>query len=159
MDQETFSDQVLKKSEMLYRIARTLLKNEEDCRDALSEAILKAWAHRHTLRNEAFFGTWITRILINECHTQLRRRPEPLSASVPAPVPAPAQEQDASGVLAALQALPVRLRLPVTLHYVDGYSIAEIARILRVPQSTVRGRLERGRKALRLELKEEANHP
>lgn len=157
MDHEQFAARVMQKSGMLYRVAKTLLRDEEDCRDALGDMALKAWAGRHSLREDAFFDTWLTRILINECYTILRRRKKRKEQSLPMCKEA---EQDESDVLDALHTLPERLRLPITLHYVEGYSVAQTARILRVPQSTVRGRLARGRQALRLEMeadRQEAN--
>lgn len=138
-----------------WRVARAILRREEDCRDALQETALRAWSSLSTLRDDRLFGTWITRILINVCRSELRRqRRFPLSSANPeradeAAAPSPA--------LSALYALPQALRLPAVLHYVDGYSVEETAAILRVPPSTVRGRLSRARRALRLELDEEVD--
>lgn len=150
MDKDTFAARVMDKSEMLYRIARTLLRSEEDCRDALGSAVLHAWEKRHTLRDERLFDTWMTRIVINECYTMLRARKKQarLLEAAAASTPQTPQTQ----ALDALCTLPEGLRLPMVLHYVEGYPVKQIARMLRVPVSTVRGRLERGRKALRLEL-------
>ena len=150
MDKDTFAARVMDKSEMLYRVARTLLRSEEDCRDALGCAVLRAWEKRHTLRDERLFDTWMTRIVINECYTMLRARKKQtrLLEAAAASTPQRAQTQ----ALDALYTLPEGLRLPMVLHYVEGYPVKQIARMLRVPVSTVRGRLERGRKALRLEL-------
>ena len=59
----------------LYRIARTMLSSDADCEDAVQEALLKAWAKIHTLRESAWFETWLVRILINECRQIWRKRP------------------------------------------------------------------------------------
>lgn len=152
MNKDTFSRMVTAHSGMLYRVARTLLASEDDCRDALGEAVLRAWERRGTLREEASFSPWITRILINVCKSMRRRqRRIVLTDSIPEHAAPP----DISPVFAALDALPEQLRLPTVLHYVEGYSIEETAGILRLPRSTVRGRLARARAALRLELTEE----
>ena len=50
----------------LYRVARTMLPREADCEDAVQEALLRAWDRLDTLRNEAYFETWLIRILINQ---------------------------------------------------------------------------------------------
>lgn len=152
MEKETFAALVMDRREMLYRVARTLLRSEDDCRDALSEATLHAWEKRHTLRDEQLFSTWMTRIVINECYTLLRAQKKHRTLLERIVVP---DAQAQTPALDALHGLPESLRLPVVLHYVEGYSVKEIARMLRVPTSTVRGRLERGRRALRLELSEE----
>lgn len=150
MDKETFVAQMDAKATMLYRVARSILSRDEDCKDALQACILRAWSARHTLRQPEYFGTWIVRILIHECHTLQRKQAKySLAAEVPMGANAPAPDAD---VQAALTALPEKLRLPTVLHYIEGYSLAEISSILHVPQSTVRGRLYQARKALRLEL-------
>lgn len=157
MDHETFSELVMTHSGMLYRVARTLLPCEEDCRDALSESVLRAWEKRGALRDESRFSPWITRILINTCRSMRRKqRRLVLTDSIPERA---APEHEGFGALDALDALPESLRLPAVLHYVEGYSVEETAAILRVPKSTVRGRLSRARTALRLELSKEGGQP
>jgi RNA polymerase sigma-70 factor (ECF subfamily) len=150
---EDFVTQVELKSGSLYRIARSILRSEEDCKDALQEAVLKALANRRKLRDEALFGTWITRIAINECHTMVRRKRKYMLQSVvreekSAPVPNPE-------LRLLLEQIPEKLRLPLVLHYLEGYTYAQIAALLHIPHSTVRNRLSRARKALHMEMEEE----
>ena len=66
MDKGAFTARLDQASGMLFRVAWSILYNEEDCRDAMQEAALKAWQHRAGLRDERYFVTWMTRILINE---------------------------------------------------------------------------------------------
>lgn len=149
MDKEFFVQEIEKSGGMLYRIAYTILRNNEDCRDALQEAVLRAWEKRGTLRENARFGTWLTRILINECYNiqRKRRRIVPLEEAPEPSIPPP---DPTLGL--ALQALPEKLRLPLVLQYAEGMEYAEIARILRLPESTVRGRIHRAKQQLRKEL-------
>ena len=147
IDKKDFAALVDQKSEMLYRIARTILRNDEDCKDALQEAMLKSWESRHKLCDNTMFGTWITRILINECHTLMRKKrkyllKEEVEASLPSRAPDPALQW-------ALESLPERWRLPLVLHYLEGYSYEQVAKLLHLTQSTVRSRLSHGRDALR----------
>ena len=65
MDKDFFVQELEAHSGMLYRVARTILHDDDACRDALQDAALKAWEKRRSLREERFFRTWITRILIN----------------------------------------------------------------------------------------------
>ena len=58
---------------MLYRVAYTILGNDDACCDALQDAALKAWEKRSTLREERYFRTWATRILINACYDAQRK--------------------------------------------------------------------------------------
>ena len=136
----------------LYRVARTMLPTEADCEDAVQEALLRAWARLGTLREEAYFETWLMRILINQCKTFYRRRPR-AEAELTEDIPCP--EAFDSPLLEALMALPRKQRVTLELHYIEGYSVAETARILRLPEGTVKWRLKRGRELLRESLKRE----
>lgn len=136
----------------LYRVARTMLRSDADCEDAVQEALLKAWAKLATLRDEQFFETWLIRILINECKTLYRRRPSP-TEELPESLAAPAED---ASLMDALMNIPEKFRIPVELHYIEGYGVSEIARMLRLPEGTVKWRLSRGRALLRKELGEEA---
>lgn len=152
LDKEKFASEIESNGEMMYRIAWSLLKNNEECNDALQEAVLKAWEKRRTLREESLFRTWITRILINVCYDTQRklRRNVPFDADTDIPIPAP----DPTLAL-ALAALPENLRLPIVLVYSEGMTYAEVADILHLPIATVRGRIQRGKERLRKELIEE----
>lgn len=153
LEQDTFVDKINEYSQPLYRTARSMLRHEEDCEDALQEAIAKAWASRANLRNEAYFRTWMMRIVINECHNiQKHRKRAIVSSSLESYAQSAVQEEDHEGIHAVIDALPDKQRVAVMLHYVEGLPVAEVARVLRVPQSTIRGRLFQARKALKLEL-------
>ena len=149
MDMEFFIREIEAHSGMMYRVAYTILRNDDACRDALQDAALKAWEKRNTLREEAFFRTWVTRILINTCYdTQRKRRRLASLDEIPEPSIAP---PDPSLSL-ALQSLPPKLRLPLVLCYSEGMSYEEIAQTLHLPVSTVRGRIHRAKGELRKEL-------
>lgn len=74
MDKEEFTRAVLEYESTLYRVAKSMLGSEADCADAAQNALLRAWEKQHTLRDTAYFKTWLTRILINECRAMLRQR-------------------------------------------------------------------------------------
>ena len=111
------------------------------------EAALRAWEKRYTLREEKYFGTWLIRILINECHNRHRTQARfvPLESA-----PEPSEPQQANPQLRdAVYALPPKLRIPILLHYMEGYRTDEIAQMLRLPGGTVRSRLRRARTMLK----------
>ena len=153
MDKTEFAAAVLAAEPTLYRVARSMLPCEADCADAAQSAILRAWEKLDTLKSPEYFRTWLVRILINECRSALRRRArfagEP-DESLPVPEPERYDE-----LYAALYSLDEKYRLPVTLHYLEGFRLAEIAEMLRLPQGTVATRLRRARELLREELKGE----
>ncbi len=68
MSKEEFTAQILELEKSLYYVSKSILCNDEDCKDAMQNAILKAYKNLGNLRAEKFFKTWITRILINECY-------------------------------------------------------------------------------------------
>lgn len=153
MDRESFIAEIETCSDMMYRVAWSILRNEADVQDALQDAILKAWEKREKLREEKFFRTWITRILINVCYdTQRKHRKIVPLEKVPDPVPASAPDHD---LAMALEALPENLRLPLVLCYSEGMTYEEAADVLRIPMATLQGRLRRGKKELRKELEAE----
>ena len=149
MDKADFVSRIEENSGMLYRVSVTLLKNDEDRKDALQEAVQKAWEKRNTLRNSDYFVTWLTRILINECRNiQRKQRRIVLMESLP--------EIEAGGedptMLMALESLPEKYRMPLILRYSEGMSEKEVARVLRLPSSTVRGRIHRAKILFKKEL-------
>ncbi|MCL2547858.1 MAG: hypothetical protein FWE76_01680 [Symbiobacteriaceae bacterium] len=97
--------------------------------------------------------TWVIRILINECHNILKRQKrEGLVTALPE---RSAPADSFIDLHNALLALDETLRIPLVLHYIEDYSVNEIARILFIPAGTVKTRLMRGRKELASLLHEE----
>ena len=116
----------------------------------MQEALIKAWRALPTLRQEQYFETWLTRIAINECRSMLRRKRnvQPLDPRMSAPPPDMELRR-------AISELDEKLKLPVVMHYVNGFDVEETARILRLPQGTVKSRLHRARAQLRKLLEED----
>lgn len=154
MDKQAFADRFMACEQTLYRVSCAMLREEADRRDALQETALKGFSKRHTLRDASFFSTWLTRILINECHN-IQRRQQRVSPVELAVADTAAPDMEPSALRPLLDALPEKQRLPLVLHYLEGYRLTEIAQMLRVPVGTVKYRLHAARKALRLELDDE----
>ena len=74
MNKEEFTRCVLEAESSLYRVAKSISINESDCEDAVQEAILTAYEKLGTLKEEKFFKTWLTRILINICFRMAKKR-------------------------------------------------------------------------------------
>ncbi len=154
MDREEFSRRIRGSQEKLWRISSGLLREPQDRMDAVQDAILKAWTNLPRLRREEFFETWLVRILINECRNRHRSQARLVPLET-APEPRQEASQD-SPLKDAILALPEDLRIPILLHYMEGYKTDEIAQMLRLPGGTVRSRLRRARLQLKSML-EEAN--
>lgn len=149
MDKDFFVKEIEAHSGMLYRVAYTILRNDDACKDALQDTALKAWEKRGTLKELRYFRTWITRILINTCYDTQRKRRHMVSIE---DVPEPQVAAPDISLAMALQSLPEKLRLPLVLYYSEGLTYAEIAQTLRLPMATVRGRIHRAKGQLRKEL-------
>ena len=153
MTDKEFSERAMNCAHRLHRISYLILGREADCEDAAQEALLKAWSHLSTLKNESYFETWLIRILINESKRILKRRrshpTEELPLSLAAPEPPDRALHD------ALMSLDSKFRIPIILHHLEGYGVKEISAMLAIAESAVKFRLRRGRELLKLELKEE----
>lgn len=153
MTHDEFSTRIIAMMQTLYRVSYTQLTQSCDRDEAVQECLYKAWKKRHQLKDERHMRAWVIRILINECHNIQRKRKrefplEELPARV-APADADPDLHD------ALFSLDEKLRLPILLHYIEGFSIKEVAEILRLPQGTVKSRMLRGRQKLKKILGEE----
>lgn len=154
MNKHDFSEIVLQSTDSLYHISKSVLKNDADCEDAVQEAIAIAFAKLHTLKNDRYAKTWLTRILINECCHILRKR-ERFTAFSDCGEEAEGTSEDYSELYQALFMLKKEYRLTIVLHYLEGYSVKEIADIMHTGVGTVKSRLSRGREKLRSILEEE----
>ena len=155
MDKDAFAGRVTAMQQSLYRVAASYLRGEADRLDAVCEAIARAWEKRGTLRDERLFSTWLIRILIRECVSIQRRqrRTVPVEA-----LPEQAQEDESDAVRSlreAIETLPQRQRTMVVLHYMEGYDVREVARIMGTTRGAVCAGLSRARETLRRRIGED----
>lgn len=148
MDRLDFIARVTAAETSLYRVAKTILRTDEDCADAVQEAILRAWEKRGSLRESQYFQTWLTRILINECYRVGKRRPDTVSLDNCGELIATNGEPVDRELRDAILRLPSKQRTAVVLYYIEGYSVAETAKLTRVPPGTVKSRLSKARHLL-----------
>lgn len=154
-DKDAFLELVEQNKLALTRAAMAMLHHEEDTADAVSETVLTAFLKLYTLREPKYFKTWLTRILICNCYDILRKRKrqtpmEELPEQGVTDGYTPGRERD--GILdirRSLDSLAENDRLVLTLHYLDGFSVKDIAGMLEVKENTVKSRLLRGRERFR----------
>ena len=152
MDKSEFAARTEAARQRLYRTAYLYLGSEADA----LEAVYQALRALKKLRQPEYFETWLTRILLNECHKELRRRKR-FSADAPLPDTAGPDAYDHLPLKEAVGHLPEDLRAVIILRFFTGYTQAETALALDLPQGTVATRQRKALELLRLELGEEGD--
>lgn len=145
-DPDAFSSLIYFYMKDLYRLAISILMNDEDAADAIQDTILGCWEKLHTLKQEKYFKTWLTRILINHCY-DMRKKQQRMTTMEDYEEPV-AEDQYNVELKEALRQLDEKYRIVMVLYYSEGYQTGEIAELLEIPRSTVQTRLQRGREKL-----------
>ena len=155
MTKDAFIREIRNAEIMLYHISKSILKNDSDCGDAVQETLLKAYEKLPMLKEEKFFRTWITRILINECKGILRKQKKVVPYEDYMDNERLSEENRYHHLYMAIMELPEDLRILVTLYYIEGFSQKEISEILEIPEGTIKSRLSRAREFLKVQLSDE----
>jgi len=160
LDRE-FDRLLVDSSTLAFRVAYSILRQREDAEDVAQEAFIRAHRNFRRLRERACFRSWLVRLTwrlaLDRQRANRRRvsRDTEHSRSIPTidtADPAIVNERS-SQVWQAIDALPKRLRLPMVLAGIEGHDIAEIARLLRLPEGTVKSRLFHARRRMKESLK------
>lgn len=148
-DVDAFLELMEKNSLAMYKVARGILKNDDDVADAVQDTILTCFEKIHTLRQPEYFKTWLIRILINECKRILVHYQR---INMPGELPETAR-QDASlaefEFKEMLELVDEKYRVILVLHYVEGFKLSEIAELLDLNENTVKTRLSRAKDQIR----------
>ncbi|MGW6390544.1 RNA polymerase sigma factor SigM [Streptomyces sp. NPDC055103] len=160
-DPDAFSELVRRHRDRLWAVALRTLGDREEAADALQDALLSAFRAAHTFRGQSAVTTWLHRITVNACLDRARkaasRRTSPVDDTdrfeqlldPHESAEAPVERQDLHRqLLAALALIPADQRAALILVDMQGYPVAEAARILGVPTGTVKSRCARGRSRL-----------
>ena len=145
----------------LYKTGMAILKNDDDTYDAIQNTLISSYKYFDTLKEEKFFKTWITRILINKCYDILKKKEKISYLNKEIEVNENTAYYDEykidSKVENALNTLDSDLRTTTILYYYDDF-VEEISDILNIPEGTVKSRLSRARGKLYNLLKEEGDN-
>ena len=154
-------------NQRVYRVARSIVKNEAEAEDVMQQAYVNAYAHLGQFAFRAKFSTWITRIAVHEALARVRQRArlteidampetgrgeEVLRATGPGPEEQALTAELRSALEASLDALPEMYRTVFVLREVEGLSTAEAAESLEASEDVVKTRLHRARSLLQQEL-------
>jgi len=169
-DAQAFALIMRRHNQLLFRTARSILRNDDEAEDALQEAYLRAWRAIGSFREEARLSTWLARIVINEALGRLRKRARagvvvPFAAAEPGeacreeeamadPTAEPPEAAAMRGELRRflerrIDELPAQFRTVFILRDVEEMTVEETAECLDIPAATVRTRAFRARALLR----------
>jgi len=159
-DRNAFGALIERYQAAVRRLTRAVTGDTHDADDAAQDAFLSALDRIETYDSARPFGPWLMRIATNAAIDLVRRRAvrraDALDERSPVRGPTPATDAEAGEIrerlAVALRALPERQRVAVTLFDVEGYSHAEIAAVLEIPEGTVRSDVFHARRALRVAL-------
>ncbi|MEU9069095.1 RNA polymerase sigma factor SigM [Streptomyces sp. NPDC048109] len=160
-DPDAFGEVVRRHRDRLWAVALRTLGDREEAADAVQDALVSAYRAAHTFRGQAAVTTWLHRITVNACLDRARKAASRKTAPVDdterleqllephESASAPAERNDLHRqLLAALSTLPADQRAALVLVDMQGYPVAEAARILDVPNGTIKSRCARGRARL-----------
>jgi RNA polymerase sigma-70 factor (ECF subfamily) len=155
-DPGAFAELVRRHRDRMWAVALRTLRDPEEAADALQEAFISAFRAASSFRAESQVTTWLHRIVVNACLDRVRRRQARPTVPLPEAGPGePAADGDAMAdretklvVAEALAMLPEEQRVPIVLVDVEGYSVADTARLLGIAEGTVKSRCARGRAKL-----------
>ncbi|MBA2557652.1 MAG: RNA polymerase sigma factor [Chloroflexi bacterium] len=163
-DHEAFEVLATSAGDRLYAVARLILRSADLAEDAVQEALVRAWQQLPSLRDPDRFDAWLYRLVVNACADQgrqLRRwsqqvRPLPVEPSIGDDTKSVADREQLERGFSRLKP---EQRAVVVLHYYSGFSAAEIAHMLGIPEGTARSRLHYATEAMRAALEADARQP
>ncbi len=134
---------------MLFRLCLVMLNSSADAEDAMQETMLKYYRKAPIFTDEEHKKAWLIKVATNQCRDILRFRAKHPLAEDTDIYEYKNSESENSGIMDALMTLPEKFRLVLILHYVEEYSVKDIARIIGKTPSAVKMRLQKGRKLLK----------
>jgi RNA polymerase sigma-70 factor, ECF subfamily len=151
-DRYAFEELFYRHQRQLYRLAVMTSRNPDDAADALQDALLSAHRTAASFRRDAAVSSWLYRIVVNACLDRLRRHKSHPTTELKddnCPIGDHSSRVDtAIMVQRALMRLPVEQRAAVVAVDMQGYSVAETARMLGIAEGTVKSRCSRARARL-----------
>ncbi len=151
-DADAFAELMQRQMQSMYKTAWAMVGNDEDVADVVQETILTCYEKLDQLRTDAYFHTWLIRILVNKCNDLLRKRSRMQFTEEPIEIPVVDRAYENAEWKEVLMTLDEKYRVVVLLYYIEGLSTADISEILCLSESAVRTRLSRARKQLEQKL-------
>lgn len=143
-------------ADMLYRLALSHLQSREDAEDVVQDVFAKYFAAADKLKDAEHKRAWLIRVTVNACHDLQRKKKYRLHVPLDEIQEVAAhEEKPLPDVFSLVALLPEKYKTVIVLHYLEGYSVEEIASIIRISNSAVKMRLSRGRELLKKHMEKE----
>ena len=152
-EKEAFGELLVQYKSDLYKVAKAKLKNDDDIADVFQETAYRAYKSINKLKNEEYFRTWITKILINNCNAFYKSKKQIKEVSL--------EEVDETSLAPVIdtisgdsefenmiELLNSKEKLIITLHYSKKYTIKEISEIMEINENTIKTKIHRAKKKL-----------
>lgn len=147
-DKEAFSQLMRDNAQAMYKVAKAILKNDDDVADAMQETALACWEKIHTLKKAEYFKTWMIKILINQCNAIYRQNQRVISDEYTQEAADVENEYANIEWKEFLKHLEEKYRTVVILYYVEGFKVREVAQLLEISEGTVKSRMAAARKKM-----------
>ncbi len=161
-DQEAFAILARTRGDVLFGVARRILRDVGLAEDAVQQALVIAWRELPRLRDPERFDVWLHRMLVRTCYAEARKRRAWIGSIRTLPVDGPAGPDelaslaDRDEVDRGFRRLPPEQRAILVLHHYLGMGLNEIGEVLDVPAGTARSRLHYAHRAMRALLEADA---
>ncbi|MGK0467219.1 RNA polymerase sigma factor [Clostridium sp.] len=150
-DNEAFGALIHINKLSMYRISKSILKNEHDVEDAIGETILKAYKNISHLKNNDIFKSWLFKILVNECYSAIKKKKrEILTTEFDNCDNTYEDNYKDFKLMNAINSLEENKRIATILFYYEDMSISMISKTLGIPEGTVKSRLSRAKENLKV---------
>lgn len=148
-DKSSFAKLISHFEKDMYIVAKSILQDDNDCADAVSETVLKAYESISQLKHPKYFKTWLMKILVNNCYQIKRLQKRVITVDDFPDIPVPQEEYNNTELYQVLNKLEDDLKVIVVMYYLQDMPVKEISKILDIPAGTVKSRLSRARKRMR----------
>lgn len=149
MTKETLGQLIIDSEETMYHIAKSLLYNDADWCGCDTGSHCKSICKITYLKDDSYAKTWLIRIVMNECYAIMRKEKKIISLQDYQMNEQETESKDYSDLYEAIFHLPEQIKLCVTLYYMEGYSVKEVAALLDTTESAVKNRLAKARGKLK----------
>lgn len=133
----------------LYKAAKAILNNDDDIADAIQETVIAAYKNIKSLKNDAYFKTWLTKILINKCKDIIAKNKDVIALDDYLEEGYTQEFLSKFEIEDMLTSLSKEQKLVISLYYISQFNTREISEILKESEGTIKSRLSRARNKIR----------